>query len=362
MHKKTVLLLNDVDFWEGSSGHRTRIAALIAYLSDHVKLTVVNTGPISKIAEMGLNQTYKAEFYTLEYSQTLSSLDYGKRLRDVIKSRKFDAVIIEYIHSSYFLSYLNGRPRIILDAHDLISERTEQFKKFNYTGQSYELGWKREKEIFNYYDYVMVLSKPDAEKLKRHIGSRVLLCPHPAGIHTHTIRPEVRTITFIGSSYLPNVDAIYYFLSNCWAELSRKHPVQLLVYGTVCSAIKELEVERVVLKGFESSADLIYEEADLIINPVRFGAGLKIKNIEAIAHGRPLVTTTHGSRGLEALKNHGILIADDPAQFSKAVSYFIMDRQARALNTKKASEYVLQHLSPEKCFEPLLQVINKATI
>jgi len=57
-----------------------------------------------------------------------------------------------------------------------------------------------------------------------------------------------------------------------------------------------------------------------IINPIRFGAGLKIKNVEALAHGLPLVTTTHGSRGIEAGVNNAFLYGDEAGEFIQAMA------------------------------------------
>ncbi|MBS1503570.1 MAG: hypothetical protein JST32_15990, partial [Bacteroidetes bacterium] len=101
---KTVLLLTDVNFWEDSSGHRARIKTLIRYLSSCVSLTVVNTGPAPRGIEETLKKNFNAEFLILENGQFLSSAGYGRRLKKKLGEREFDSVIVEYIHSSYFLN------------------------------------------------------------------------------------------------------------------------------------------------------------------------------------------------------------------------------------------------------------------
>src|SRR5579875_1774771 len=108
MAMKNVLILSDINFWESSSGHRARLKSLISYLSSRVNLTVVNTGPAPQYIEEQLAQSYQAEFHVLEKKKILNSAGYGKRLKKLMHGRSFDSVIIEYIHSSYFLNYLEG--------------------------------------------------------------------------------------------------------------------------------------------------------------------------------------------------------------------------------------------------------------
>ncbi|MDB5134415.1 MAG: hypothetical protein JWP37_1018 [Mucilaginibacter sp.] len=336
-----------------------RIGALIEYLSHYVQLTVVNTGPTPENIEIMLGTVYNAEFFILEKTKYLNSNGYGRRLKAFLKGRQFDTVVIEYIHSSYFLNFLVNDARIILDAHDIISDRADEFKKFNYAGALYELSGETENKIFNVYDHVMVLCEPDYEKLESIIGAdKALLCPHPVAPYPHKIRNEVKNIVFIASAYLPNKDAINFFIDNCWPQLSAKYPVQLSIYGTVGEGLNYPLKANVLRKGFVADINHIYEEADIIINPVRFGAGLKIKNVEALAHGIPLVTTTHGARGLEAIRNKGFLVADEPADFIEAVSSLIDNFRLRNELSECAVDFIKENFSPEKCFTPLLNAIN----
>jgi glycosyltransferase involved in cell wall biosynthesis len=298
----------------------------------------------------------------LEKRQFLSSNGYGRRLAKLLKQRLFDVVIIEYIHSSYFLNFLNGEPKIILDAHDIISDRTEQFKKFNYAGALYELSVATEFEVLSVYDYVMVLCPPDQQKLSKLLGkNRVLLCPHPVIVTRHPVRDEVQNISFIASRYLPNRDAINTFIKDCWPALSTKFPhITLSIYGTVCHSVEKPGTPNIVLRGFVPDLDMIYGDSDIIINPVRFGAGLKIKNVEALAHGIPLVTTSHGARGLEDIQNTGFLVADTPETFIDTITSLIANNSLRKQLSESALNFMSARFSAKKCFAPLVKAIKNA--
>jgi glycosyltransferase involved in cell wall biosynthesis len=357
---KAVLLITDVNFWENSSGNRTRISSLIAYLALQVHLTVVNTGPAPENIEDVLSKKFAAEFFVLERTKYLSSTGYGRKLKAFLRSRHFDTVIIEYIHSSYFLNFLLEDTQVILDAHDIISNRTEECRKFNYPGSLYELARETEIELLNLYDGILALCQPDYDEISAIVGAnKVWLCPHPVETCIHTIREEVKNIAFIASAYLPNQDAINWFIANCWPTISEKYGnVRLLLYGTVCGAIGKSLQEQIMCNGFVADRDKIYDEADIIINPVRFGAGLKIKNIEALAHGLPLVTTMHGARGIEPGINEAFLVADDAAGFIQSIESLIINATIRKTLRKNAHQFIKDRFSTEKCFKPLINIIN----
>ncbi|MGY4536247.1 glycosyltransferase involved in cell wall biosynthesis [Mucilaginibacter sp. UYNi724] len=355
---KEVLLLTDVDFWEQCSGHRVRIAALIKYLSANFILTAVFTGPTYDGVESIVRNEYGIEFIVLERKRHLDSNGFGRKLKSFLKSRIFDTIIIEYIHNSYFLNFLPYDCHVILDTHDIISERTKEFEKFNYGGKLYEMQEKDEADIYTIYDHVIMISQVDFEKACLMTdSSKALLCPHPCQISFHERRPKVKKIVFVASGYLPNTDSIKHFVEQCWNKVSLKYNVELDIYGTVCAELDFSDKTRINLKGFEPDLEKIYEEADIIINPVRFGAGLKIKNLEALAHGKPLVTTRHGARGIEIGANNSFAVADDDDGFVLALSRLIDNKPLRETMQQNAHDFVVKNFSPSQCFKPLHDAI-----
>jgi len=356
---KNVLLITDVNFWAKGAGHRMRISSLVEYLSSRVNLYIAYVGVMSVDVENSLESNLKARLWVLEKSKVLSSRGYGQRLKALLKSKSFDTIIIEYIHNTYFLNYINDHVKVILDAHDIISNRTEQFKKFNHGGVLFELSRETEFKIFEVYDYIMVLCEPDYKEIISSINSeKVLLCPHYVKQIKHEPRDTVKTIAFIASEYIPNVDAIAFFLNHCWPIILEKHKVQLHIYGNICNAFDFSTYDSVILKGYVTNLDEAYESIDIVINPVRFGAGLKIKNIEALSYGKPLVTTTHGSRGLDSRENTIFMVADEPEDFINAIASLIENTQLRRTVSKNARKFIKSNFSAKKCFRPLLDIIN----
>ena len=109
-------------------------------------------------------------------------------------------------------------------------------------------------------------------------------------------------IGFLASNNWTNVDTAEQLLK-CWPAISERFPgLELKIGGSICEseAISRLgnELQNANLLGRIENTNDFYEQVDLIWNPVRFGTGLKIKNLEALAFGKCLVTSPHGFEGM----------------------------------------------------------------
>lgn len=354
---KEVLLITDVNFWKQGAGHRMRISSLIEYLSIHVNVNIAYLGIVPLDIKKLLPDYLIGKFIALGNKKTSSRSEYGQALKNLIQGKKYHSIIIEYIHNTYLLDYFSADAKLILDTHDIISDRSETFKTFNAQGNPYELDWKTEAKTFAKYDFVIGICEPDYLKIKSAIGEKALLCPHAVVPFLHTVRKKVESIGFVASEYLPNRDAVNFFINDCWPAIVAKYDVTLVIYGNVGKSIFLEHDKNIIVKGFIANLADIYDKADIIINPVRFGAGLKIKNIEALANAIPLVTTSHGSRGLESVMNRAYLVADGAVNFTESVISLIDNYELRLKLSKNAYSYVVDNFTPRQCYQPLLQAI-----
>ncbi|MBS1599976.1 MAG: glycosyltransferase family 4 protein [Bacteroidetes bacterium] len=357
---KKILVITDVDFWRKGAGHRIRILKLVEFLAPRTDLTIAFIGIDEDRKE---NAQYHSgyQFVFLGENKLLELDQYAERLSKYLDDRNFDFCIIEYIHNAYLLNALPEDLKTILDTHDLISERTESFKEYGHEKTLFELPAELEIELFGVFDYLMLICEPDYMKLKTTFPEeKLLLCPHPPTLYRHAIRTAVKNIGFVGSEYLPNKDAVHFFIKECWPAISKKYPVQFTIYGNVIRTLDDqMSCKNIHRAGYIEQMDELYNEIDIVINPVRFGAGLKIKSVEALANGLPLVTTTHGARGLESAPNHTFWIADEPKQFIETILALIEDYSLRQKTAQRAYDFIAENFSPEKCFQPLMNIINQ---
>jgi glycosyltransferase involved in cell wall biosynthesis len=364
---KSVAIVTHVDFWRQGAGHRSRIAALVKYLSRFTSLTIVFGGLAQQDDEQlvaSLRCDFRLVYLDRNYRCTLA--EYGERFKNFMQSNEFSVCIIEYIELSFLTTFIPNGVKIILDTHDIQSERNKSFEKFNlvppaFFGKEFVYSEKEEFDIFRSYDAVVLINSSDYKKVSSRIGAeKAILAPHPSDCHAHAVKPAVRNVGFVASTYFPNVYAITWFIDKVWFFF-RKHDITLNIYGRIAGELSLkpgiYESKNVFLKGFVADLKAIYAEMDIAVNPVMFGAGLKIKNVEALANGIPLITTSHAANGIEAGICNAFLVADTPLEFVDKLNLLVDCFQERRRLSENAVAFIGRNFTSEACFSGLLSYI-----
>ncbi len=150
-------------------------------------------------------------------------------------------------------------------------------------------------------------------------------------------RPETAApcrLLYVGSfGYPPNADAVLFFCRDIAPLLRREldRPFELVVAGP--DVDRQLEplrgTEGVHLAGWVDELEPLYAETDLVIAPLRMGAGTRIKILEAFSYGRAVVATTVGAEGLDVTSGENLVLADTPQEFARACAELLKNRTQR---------------------------------
>ncbi len=151
-------------------------------------------------------------------------------------------------------------------------------------------------------------------------------------------------ILFVGSlGYAPNADGLGWFVDEVLPTIRSERPeVELRVVGGGLPANSRLAMaEGVTVLG--SIPDLSDElaTAAMAIVPIRWGAGTRIKILEAFAHHLPVVSTTLGAEGLDVEHETHLLLADDPERLAEACDRVLDGPTAAAAMAKRANEHFM---------------------
>lgn len=352
-------MITDVPFWRSGTGNRERIGRLVDFLVRKHRLTVVYVGLEKETDAVKLQGSeFRMEF--LCQTAQLTPAEYGGKVRELAKGAGFDVCIVEYVHNSYFLNYLPGSMVKFLDMHDLVSERSKGFKVFNRRDPFEGLSSQEEIELFSLYDRLICICEPDLYWMEQYFDkSRLILAAHAPSFFKQACRERVKSIGYLASAYAPNVDGINKFVQECWPSIAGRFDVDLEIYGNVVKYI-DLPggVMTVRLRGYVEDLEDYYGAVDMVINPVEYGAGIKIKNIEALAHSMPLVTSAHGAKGMEDGIDKAFLMANDSRDFVEKITLLISDFEWRRGLSEAAYSYALGKFSPERCYGPLVAAID----
>jgi glycosyltransferase involved in cell wall biosynthesis len=172
------------------------------------------------------------------------------------------------------------------------------------------------------YDKTIAISETDRSILLEE-APQADIAAVPTGMDPDELTPMKRptgphNIMFIGSMYYePNVEAAMLLCREIFPLIRQQIPdVHLFIVGSQPSKEVlhlEKQAEGITVTGYVDSVIPYYERSCLTLVPLRAGSGIRIKILESLALGRPVVSTTVGYEGLDLVHDQNILIADTPA-------------------------------------------------
>lgn len=186
----------------------------------------------------------------------------------------------------------------------------------------------------------------------------------PASAGPPSAAPE--RIGIIGSPNRANVDGLRLFLAECWPMIARLAPDgRLWIAGQLGAAIRTHLADALpegveTIGNVEDVADF-YRQVRVVVNPVRGGTGLKIKSIEALAHGRPVVTFPIGCEGIEPGAERALWVCERPDGMATACATLLRDPAACDRMGAAAREFAATALAADHVYAPLARIIDTLT-
>ncbi|MYC78061.1 TIGR03087 family PEP-CTERM/XrtA system glycosyltransferase [Candidatus Poribacteria bacterium] len=225
-----------------------------------------------------------------------------------------------------------------------------------------------EVNIMKAFDCGTVVARFDRDYLLKQDNS-LNLSIVPMGVDLGYFQPNptrrpAPLMLFTGTmNYFPNADAAIYFSNEILPRIRESHPkAQFYIVGNHPSdQVKRLEAqEGIVVTGYVPDVRPYFEKASVFVAPLRAGSGIQTKNLEAMAMGVPVVTTSVGAMGLEADIGKELLVADTPADFAKRVVDLLNNEHSRETLAQTARTRVETNYSWEAIGERLEHVYAQA--
>jgi polysaccharide biosynthesis protein PslH len=137
--------------------------------------------------------------------------------------------------------------------------------------------------------------------------------------------PQSLKIGFIGSlDWLPNIEGLEWFLNEIWGDMLMQNPnISLHIAGrNMPKYWQQHKHQNVEMIGEVPDAQAFIQQQDIMLIPLLSGGGMRIKAIEAMWLGKPVLTTSIGIEGIDGTHGTHFYIADTKADFAKAISFF----------------------------------------
>jgi glycosyltransferase involved in cell wall biosynthesis len=222
-------------------------------------------------------------------------------------------------------------------------------------------------EYGSLFDKYVLVSELDRVTLMRE-RPNLDIAVVPNGVDTKgypflTEQPTKLTLLLVGKmNYLPNVDAAIFFCQEVFSLIKQRVPDAklLIVGGNPRSSVQALASDDVTVTGYVDSVIPYYQQSHVSVVPIRSGGGTRLKILESMALGRPVVSTTVGCEGLAVTHEENILIADDPSDFAAQTVRLLNDAELRARLIRNGRRLVETTYDWEVIAQRLLRTYDEA--
>ncbi|MGB5419166.1 glycosyltransferase [Algibacter sp.] len=217
------------------------------------------------------------------------------------------------------------------DLHCLRKGRQQAFKDGNSFDTSYLFNDIAKREIASIYrsDLSLIISEAEMDILKNQFkvdASLLLYLPFMLDAISEEkinalpkFKDRSHFITIGNFLHEPNYNAVLYLKETIWPLIRKQLPkAELHIYGAYASQkVNQLQNEKqgFLIKGFAEDVNEVMQNAKVCLAPIRFGAGLKGKLVDAMNNGTPCVTTTFGAEGVFGDLDFNGFIEDNPEEF-----------------------------------------------
>ncbi len=344
---------------------------LPAYVTDYRTVAVdTRIKPLAMIR----NLLFSGEPYDLT---RFMSQEYSEVLRDWLNNRQFDIIQCEGLPFAQYLDEIKGitGTPVVLRAHNLEHKIREMMaagtslpvRRAYLTNLSRRLR-SLERKAAAQFDAVIPISGPDFRWFSAADGGKPVYLsetgvegaacmPEPAGVNPR--------IGFIGAmNWQPNIEGVKWFIINVWPGVLKKIPeatLHIAGRGLGKQGATMPGGENIVLEGEPEDARTFMASNHVMISPLFAGSGLRIKIIEAMSVGRPVVATPVAVAGLPVENGRHLAVVSDPGSFCNQLVRLLNDPALRASMGTSAVQLVRERFDNSVIAARLLEFYRELT-
>ena len=324
-HEVTCLALN-------TTKHNFPVEKIPGTLTDKIRFIGITCDSSIKPARLILNLLFSRKPYI---AQRFNNHEFSQRLSRLLAEEPFDLVQLEGPYAGHYLDVVRAgsNARVSFRAHNVEHQIWKRkaanekvlLKRWYLSNMAarlerYEMGVLRQTDC-------LVAISPLDETYFRDKGAGQPAITIPTGFSMQSYPssplPSEPSLFFIGAlDWIPNQEGLKWFLEHVFDPLCAEVPdIRFHVAGRNApeSFEKLVKKEQIIYHGEVEDARAFMQSYRVMVAPLLTGSGIRIKILEAMALGRPVVTTSIGIEGIPAENKREVMVADDPQLFKDQI-------------------------------------------
>ena len=293
-----------------------------------------------------------------KYYSTWVDDEFVKFYNNIVNSNHYDYINIHYIQFADLIKYGNtpSSTKKIYSMQD-----ANYVQQFYCQNQNVINPIEQEIELVNLFDEIMSISMDEKQFFEKLLPNKkfYFLPPLVPQIPQDSNNNKDIDILFLGHSNPYNLEGIIWFLEKVYPLL--KHKKNIWIVGKVLKMLIEnpqYSIDTLNKMGintieFADDLDELYKRTKIAIVPIFRGTGMKIKTIDAMSRGIPVVATFLGVDGLPDKNRNGCLVSDLPEVFADYIDKLLDDKQYYQKAQNEIIDYFKHFLSAEKSTKTL---------
>jgi glycosyltransferase involved in cell wall biosynthesis len=293
------------------------------------------------------------------------SAEMVKTVRGAADEKPIDLLQVEYQQMVPLVLHIRAK-QSVLDLHNIESSLVASYARARrgipaalFRAEAAALR-RMERRTIGSFDHVVVVSEKERDRLPPGALS-VLVCPNgrdPSAVLPEAPEPTVAFVATMG--WAPNVDAAVWLARDIWPMILARVPrARLLLVGKdPAPAVVALADDTIEVTGTVDDVRPYLARARVVVAPLRAGGGTRLKIMEALDVGRPLVATSVGCEGMEDLIGRGVVVADTAPALAEAIADLLLDPVHAAALGRAGHDAVAADHTWDAALTPLLQAVG----
>lgn len=297
-------------------------------------------------------------------------------LRDTLQSHQFDIIQLEGLFMCSYIPFIkkHSRAKVVLRAHNIehyiwnrhISQEKRLLHRMYLSLQNKRLK-KFELNVFQQLDAIIPITEKDKEVF-RDLGFQKPLYACITGVDINDYQSKIgvseksKTIFYFGSmDWLPNQEAVLWFLHNCWDKVHQQVPEARLIIAGRGMPLEFFHINKpnVLIVENVENGKAFFQQHQIMVVPLWSGSGLRIKIIEGMAYGKAIVSTSIGAEGIHYTNGKNIVIADSAETFAQAVIDLCQNESLRKTIETEAADFSRQTFDNMAVVSGLITFLKK---